>query len=94
MFLPSESSLNVITSTCSLVLRAGGIEVIADGKFKAAVVCPLIQVELMDVAKDFYLLAHGGKDIVNGQFHTQAVMEECLVKTQVELPRLSHADIL
>ena len=48
----------------------------------------------MDVAEDFYLLAHGGKDIVNRQFHTQTVMKECLVKTQVELPRLSHADIL
>ena len=48
----------------------------------------------MDVAEDGNLLAHGGKNIVNGQFHTQAVMEECLVKTQVELPRLGQVDIL
>ena len=82
MFLPSESSLNVITSTCSLVLRAGWVEVKADGEFQTAVVYSLIQIELMDVAEDGDLLAHGGKDIVNGQLHTQAVMEECLVKTR------------
>ena len=89
-----QSVLFRITCTRTFVLRAGRVEVIADSESQTAVVCSLIQVELMDIAEDGDLLAHGGKDIVNGQLHTQAVMEECLVKTQVKLPRLGHVYVL
>ena len=64
-----QSVLFRITCTRTFVLRAGRVEVIADSESQTAVVCSLIQVELMDIAEDGDLLAHGGKDIVNGQLH-------------------------
>ena len=78
----SESALFILTSTCSLVFRVGGIEVVTDDEFQLARVPMVFLVEGAKAVADVDVLLRV-EQVAAAEFHRQAVVEE----------RLGHADV-
>ena len=90
----SKSVLFCITSTSTLVLRWGDVEVVAHGEFEIAGVETLVKIDFADVAIDGCFLADAAEEVGAGQFDGKTVIPECFVEADVELPRLSEVYVL
>ena len=78
----SESALFILTCTCSLVFRVGGIEVVTDDEFQFARVTMVFLIEGAKAVADVDVLLRV-EQVAAAEFHRQAVVEE----------RLGHADV-
>lgn len=84
-----------VTRTSTFVLRASGVEMIAESRHKAAAVVVIALIEAYLVVVDEVAVTIAVEEVFTCQFDTQLVMEERFDHTHIEYCLLvAHVDIL